>query len=238
MKKINSFSAGYGILWYKEGWELFKKNLGIWLLLTLAFFGIHFVLNFIPVLGGLITSLLTPGLMGAFYLTAHEREQGGEIDLQTLLTPFKDTAKRNAFLTLGAINIIFILLTILIFAISIGGAGGISALSGGSPEGIARMAAGAGIFAVFLMIIFASAITMAMIYAVPLIMFTEIMPIDAMKLSIQTCFANFLPLLVFGLIYIGLMILSVITFFIGFIFVFPISVCAVYASFKDIFLNQ
>jgi uncharacterized membrane protein len=116
-----------------------------------------------------------------------------------------------------------------------GGAGGIIAVIGESTEAVVRTTMGAGIFAIFIILSMSCLLTMAMIYAIPLVMFNDIRPIDAMKFSIKVCLRNFLPLFVCALVYLGLIVLCMITFGLGLLVLFPLTVCTIYSSYKDIF---
>jgi uncharacterized membrane protein len=44
-----------------------------------------------------------------------------------------------------------------------------------------------------------------------------------------------LPLLVFGLVYLVLAVVAAIPFGLGFLILFPVTICALYASYREVF---
>ena len=56
--------AGRGWGWIVEGWRLFARAPGVWIVILLIYFGINFVLSLIPLIGGLAYLLLSPVLSG------------------------------------------------------------------------------------------------------------------------------------------------------------------------------
>ena len=61
-----SVAAGQAVEWFKCGWNLFKQDYGTWFIMFLVFIGIAIVLSFIPFVGSLALSLITPVLMAGF----------------------------------------------------------------------------------------------------------------------------------------------------------------------------
>jgi len=53
--------------------------------------------------------------------------------------------------------------------------------------------------------------------------------------SVAACWINVLPLLVFGLIYLVLAVVAAIPLLLGFLVLGPVTVCAVYASYEEVF---
>jgi uncharacterized membrane protein len=62
--------------------------------------------------------------------------------------------------------------------------------------------------------------------------------VAAVKASFSACFKNLLPLLVFGVVYAVLAIIAVIPLGLGLLLLIPVSLCAGYCSYKDIFGDQ
>jgi uncharacterized membrane protein len=76
---------------------------------------------------------------------------------------------------------------------------------------------------------------MALFYGVPLVMLGRQNAWPAAQASIVACWINMLPFLVFGLIYIVLAVVAAIPFGLGFLILGPVTVCAIYASYREIF---
>jgi uncharacterized membrane protein len=76
---------------------------------------------------------------------------------------------------------------------------------------------------------------MALLYGVPLVMLAGQNAWPAVQDSIAACWTNMLPLLVFGLVYLGLIVVAAIPLGLGFVILFPVTVCAAYASYREVF---
>ena len=86
-----------------------------------------------------------------------------------------------------------------------------------------------------LVLLVALIIAMAFIYATPLVMLDNMKPVAAVKASFSACLQNILPLLVFGIVYLLLAIIAAIPLFLGFLILLPVSILAMYCSYKSIF---
>ena len=56
--------AGRGWGWIVEGWQLFARAPGIWIVILLIYLAISVVLSLIPFVGPLANALLSPVLVG------------------------------------------------------------------------------------------------------------------------------------------------------------------------------
>ncbi|MDA8163185.1 MAG: BPSS1780 family membrane protein [Desulfobacteraceae bacterium] len=236
--KIDTASASRGIAWYGEGWRIVRSQFGMWILLSLIFWGINLILNFIPFIGPLALSFITPALTGGLFKAARDCKNGQYLSLNYISIAFKDPATRNATLTLGAINIGFSLAAALIMIVALSGGGVFMLLHKPNLMAILHVAAGAGLVSLLLISMLALLLAMAMLYAVPIVMLTDIEPIEAMKLSIRASGKNMLSLSVYGVVYIFLVLVSVLTFGLGLIILMPITVGSLYSSYEDIFSHD
>ncbi|MGA0023832.1 MAG: BPSS1780 family membrane protein, partial [Burkholderiales bacterium] len=78
-------------------------------------------------------------------------------------------------------------------------------------------------------------VLMAVWFAPLLIVFRNIAPIEAMKLSLLACWQNMMPFLVYGVIALVLSIAAFLPLMLGFIVLIPVLVCSIYISYKDVF---
>jgi uncharacterized membrane protein len=210
---------GKGLAWYGDGWEIFTRNPGMWIVLMILLLVIAAVLNLVPLLGPLLFALLLPGLFGGALYTAREAAEQREMDVSHLFIGFKDGAMRNALLVLGAVllgaNILFLFLALLLI---------------GSGMGMAGM-----LLALLLLLLLGLLLSMVFLSAVPLVMFAAAEPVAAMKSSFSACLNNVLPLLLFGVIYIVLALIAMIPFGLGLLVLLPVTFGALYASYRDIY---
>ncbi|MFZ5465680.1 MAG: BPSS1780 family membrane protein [Pseudomonadota bacterium] len=233
--EFRTVEAGRGAGWYADAWNIFKGQIGMWLLLVLIYLGLAIVLGFIPFIGQLAFALISPALAGGLYLAAREAEAGRPLDAKMLFQPLTDEHSRGPMLTLGAISIAFSLALMLTLATIMGGSAGTSALLGHDPDAMRAQMMGAGLAGLLTVLLLSLVFLMAMLYAAPLVLFAGVPPVQSLKLSLKACMGNWLPLLIFGLILIPLAVLASLPLMLGWLFLMPIIMIAIYASYRDIF---
>lgn len=228
--------VGKGLAWYGDGWGIFTRNPGMWIVLMILLLVIAAVLNLVPLLGPLLFALLLPGLFGGVLYAAREASEQREMDVSHLFIGFKDSAMRNALLVLGAVllgaNILFMFFALLLIGSGMGMAG---MLHHGEHEMLAAGLGAGMLLALLLLSLLGLLLSMVFLYAVPLVMFAAAEPVAAMKSSFAACLSNILPLLLFGVIYIVLATIAVLPFGLGLLVLLPVTFGALYASYRDIY---
>ena len=232
--------AGRGWGWLVEGWQWFVKAPGIWIVIMLIYLGISVVLSFIPFVGGLASMLLLPVLAGGMLFGVAALARGEPLEIAHLFRGFQDQERMGPLVLLGAISLAGYALIALAIAVFMGGGlmMGAALDSTGAivpPEAMGGLFVGAGLIALLVVLTISVLIAMALFYGVPLVMLAGQNAWPAAQDSIAACWINMLPLLVFGLIYLVLMVVAVIPFGLGFLVLGPVTVGAVYASYRDVF---
>lgn len=224
-----------GWQWIVEGWRLFIKSPGLWVLLLLLNIAIGVVLSWIPLVGQLAYALVMPALGGGLLYAADQLERGHELEFGFLFRAFQERALTNPMLTLGLVSLAGTAVTALVGGSAVlGGLVGVGAL-GPDHASALGMVAGVGILALLVTLLIALALSMALLYGVPLVMLAGVPPKEAMMASVSATLTNALPLLVFGLIYVVLAVLAAIPLGLGFLVLGPVTVGSIYASFRDVF---
>lgn len=222
--------AGRGIAWWTEAWALFMKNPGMWIVYGVLLFVIYVVLGFIPLIGGLAGSLLSPVFIGGWLLAARKSEEGGTLEIGDLFEGFK--AKVQPLIILGALLLVAMLvLTLVVGALGFGTAMGVMS---GSGSGMA-MAMGAGMVTLLVMLVLGFVIGVAFWYAPALVVFRDVPPIDALKASVSASLKNVVAFLLYGILFFVAAIVASIPFMLGWIVLIPVMVLSVYVSYKDVF---
>lgn len=232
--------AGRGWGWIVEGWQLFAKAPGIWIVILLIYLAISVVLSFIPFVGTLAHALLSPVLVGGMLYGAAALARGETLEIAHLFRGFQDQERMGPLVLLGAISVGGYVLIALVLVMFMGGGliMGATLDSTGAiipPEAMGGLLAGAGLVAVLIIVVIGFAIAMALLYGTPLVMLAGQNAWPAAQDSIAACWINVLPLLVFGLIYLVLAVVAAIPLGLGFLILGPVTVCAVYASYREIF---
>jgi uncharacterized membrane protein len=232
--------AGRGWGWIVEGWQLFARAPGIWIVILLIYLGISVVLSLIPFVGWLAYDLLTPVLVGGMMYGAAALARGETLEITHLFRGFQDQERMGPLVLLGVISLAGYVLMALVVVVFLGGGliMGAALDSTGAvvpPEAMDGLFAGAGLIALLIIVVIGFVVAMALFYGIPLVMLGGQNAWPAARDSVAACWANVLPLLVFGLIYLVLAVVAAIPFGLGLLILGPVTVGAVYASYRDVF---
>ena len=232
--------AGRGWGWIVEGWRLFTKAPGIWIVILVIYIIISMILSFIPIVGALANALLTPVLVGGMLFGAAALDRGETLEIAHLFCGFQDQDRMGPLVLLGAISVAGYVLIALVIMVFLGGGVILGATLDSTgvlvpPEAASGLFVGAGLVVALIVLVISFAVAMALFYGVPLVMLGGQNAWPAAQDSVVACWINMLPLLVFGLVYLVLAVAAVIPLGLGFLVLGPVTVCAVYASYREIF---
>jgi uncharacterized membrane protein len=144
---------------------------------------------------------------------------------------------------LGLISVAGYVLIFLAIVVFVGGsvATGVMLDSTGAnvpPAAASGLFVGAGLIVILIVLAIGLLVAMALFYGIPLVMLAGQNAWPAAQDSIAACWINILPLLVFGLIYLVLVVVAIIPFMLGFLVLAPVTFGAVYASYRDVFEGE
>jgi hypothetical protein len=226
-------AAGRGWDWIAAGWELFKKQAGMWIALVLVAFVIFVVLAFIPFLGSIALTVLTPVFGAGIVIGCRAIEEGRELEISHLFAGFKE--KLAPLATVGAIylgaTIAIVLVVILVAGVSV-----FSVFRGGGSEP-SFVALLTGLLAALVVLALMLPVVMAVWFAPPLIVFHDKGAVDAMQESFTGCLRNIVPFLVYGVVMLALALVASIPFGLGWLVLGPVLAASLYTSYKDIYLT-
>jgi uncharacterized membrane protein len=207
---IGSVAADRGVGWWTDAWALFMRNAPMWVALGLILFVGMMVVGMVPVLGAVAIGLLMPVLAGGWMLAARKVHDGGALEVADLFSGFQGE-RLGPLLVLGAL--------LLAAMIAIGLVAGL----------------GAGFAALTVAFVLGAVVTMALWFAPALVVLRKTPPVEALQLSWAASLKNLMAFLVFGLIYIVASIVASIPFGLGWILLLPVSMLAVFVSYRDVF---
>jgi hypothetical protein len=223
--------AGNGAAWVSRGWEMFKQAPGVWIGIAVAFMVLMIILGLIPFVN-FIANLLVPVFIGGIMLGCKALEDGGELRFNHLFAGFSGYTGN-----LVLIGLLYLVGMVAIFAAAtvLGAALGVgAAAAGGSDIGMMAGMAVVMLVAVVLMM----PLAMAIWYAPALVVFHDVPAFQAMKASFMVSIKNFMPFLVYGLLFIVLAIIASIPIFLGWLVLVPVMYGSIYASYKDMFTSD
>ncbi len=226
--------AGRGVGWWSDAWALFTKNTGLWIVLAIVMIVIFIVLSLIPVVGGIINTLVLPPFAASWMLAARKVESGGTLEIGDLFAGFRD--KLTPLLVLGALLLAGGL--VIGFAAAALGLGAVlGGFAGGMHGSMSGMMAafGAGMLAILVALALGLLLSMAIWFAPALVALRNVAPVDAMKASFSACVTNWLPFLLYSVLYLVAAVIASIPLGLGWIVLTPVTLLSVYVSYKDIF---
>ena len=225
--------AGNGWTWIAEGWELFKRQPGMWIGIVLLALVIFIGAALIPFVGPIATSLFGPVFVAGIMVGCKTLDGGGELELGHLFAGFR--SHTGTLVTVGAIYLAAYLVVMLVVGVSMGV--GMAAMMGqGDPENVAAL----GMTMVLAMLIVAALllpVLMAIWLAAPLVMFHEQGAVEAMKGSFLGCLKNILPFLLYGVVLFVFSVVATLPLALGWLVLGPVVAASIYTSYRDIYLK-
>ena len=232
--EIRTVAAGRGWEWMVEGFRIFRKQPLTWITLVMVLVVIWLVSLIMPLIGPLVIHLVSPVFFAGLMLACRTTDEDGEPEFSQLFAAFKTHA--SPLITVGGIYLVGNIVAVgIVFGVAGGAA--LPALLGKAGTDIETlrtalrglllgMAVGMAVFIPILMAVW---------FAPPLIVFHNMPPVEAMKLSLVASWRNTMPLLVYGVATLVLGLIASIPLMLGLIVLLPVLVCSIYASYKDIF---
>lgn len=236
-----SVPAGNAMRWLSEGWTLFTKAPGSWILNVIVFLVLFMVLAVIPLLGGIASNVMMPIFMAGLFAGCKALDNDEPLQVAHLFAGFKERGGQLAligilmFALYVVIGIVMVVLVLATFGFGLFQAAG-------NEQAIMQLFMGRGLLMVLLLVLVLLAlsipITMAFWFAPALVMFHGVEATQAMKQSFRACLRNILPFLVYGVVMFVLFLVALIPVGLGLLVMIPVGYAAWYASYKDIFLEQ
>jgi uncharacterized membrane protein len=234
IREGRSVPAGNGWSWIADAWAFTGEQrwtfVGIFLLIVV----LQVVANFVPLIGPLAMTLISPVLVGGFLLGCDAVRRGERLEVGHLFAGFqRHTAK---LVGLGALSLAFGIVAAIVM-IAIVGASFLPMMMGGAepaPEDVMGMIVPM-LLAVCVILALSIPLTMAMLFATPLIVFKDSDVIPALKTSFFACLKNILPFLLWSVAMFVLAIVASIPFFLGWLLLGPVLMVSLYMAYRDVF---
>jgi hypothetical protein len=235
--------AGSGMRWLTEAVGLVFRNPAAFLVMGV----ILAVINFVPVLGGLVLLIAGPALFGGVVFAAREESEGRKAEIAHLFRAFQEPGKVGPMLLLCLPAIVggaVLLVVALVFGIGALIGGGLAAAGAGHGFGVGALGGG-----VLVLCLIALAVSLAIyafqFFAVPRVMLDGIEPFAAMKESFSACLANLGAFLVFGIVFfVAFAVLSIVLVLIpllGWLALFVVAsvvfACGQFLAWREVFAS-
>ena len=226
--------SGRGWSWLAEGWDLFKRQPGMWIAVVLVAAVIFIALHFVPVLGSLAAMVLAPVFAGGIVIGCRAQREGGELQIEHLFAGFREHL--GSLVAVGLIYLAAIVVIVLVVGLATGA--GIWTLFSAGADPVALGAAGLTILlALLIMLALMLPVFMAIWFAPPLVVFHGQTAAEAMKNSFIACLKNMWPFLIYSLAVFLLAIAASIPAGLGWLVLGPMIAASLYTGYRDIFFE-
>ncbi|ANJ66284.1 hypothetical protein A9404_01840 [Halothiobacillus diazotrophicus] len=253
---MQRLGVGQGASWIAEGWRLLRSRMTLVIGVVILTYVLLFLASMLPFVGNVVVALASPFLMGGIYVVLHRlreinrraeaeplaREQPISWDL--LFSVFQNPAPRKSLIGYALVSLGFQLLVLLILAGFVAVAlSGIDHTVLTDPTATDKQrieqlwpiltSPSAGILWVTVLVM-SVLYGMAVFFVVPLIVLRGAKLWPAMRASFAAVTVNWLPFLVYALIWVLLILTVPFTLGLSLILIGPLMITSVYASFEDI----
>ena len=227
--------AGHGWTWIASGWELFKRQPGIWVAIAIIAIVIVIAFYFMSAFGNILGLLFTPVFTAGFVIGAKALDEGRKLEIAHLFAGF--TNRFGALIAVGAIYLALLLAIVVVSALATGMS--VWVMLSASPDlTSATLSAMLSILLAWLIALALMVpVVMAVWFAPPLAVFNELGAFDALKASFVGCLKNTVPFLIYGLILLGFAVLASIPLCMGWLVLGPVIGASIYTSYRDIYFT-
>ena len=246
--QIRKVDARHGWQWLVQGLVLFRKDPAHWLMLIALLFVGSRVLMAVPYLG-LLVVLITPNFLAGLTHGAQALEQGKPLRLGYLASGFLKNA--GHLITLGGVSLLghFLMLVAMTTVAGAALSDVVQTMSTGAitQETVAamRVAAPRLLLSVCVGLAIAVPVMLAVWFAPMLVFFDDVKPGPAMLMSLWACLRNIMPMLVYAIALMGpLLVMMQIGVALtrqpdmGIWLLAPVLVPSLYASYRDLFVQE
>jgi len=238
-----SVAAGNGLNWIGAGWSIFIQAPLHWVVCMVIMLVIALVLAFLPIIGGFINYILFALFTGGLMIGCQAQHLGRPLEIGDLFAGFKE--KTTSLMIVGLLYVVASLALLVVAgilaAVVLGSTGLIGALMSGDQANIAGLIGSSLLgFMMIVLVILALYVPVAMAFwfASTLVALQDITPMAAIRMSFSACLKNFMPFLVYGIVFLVIFIAAALPFGLGLLVAFPLLYASTYAAYRDIFLAE
>ena len=210
-------AAGAGAAWWGKGFHMLTSNFWTWIGIMLVYIIVGVLINIVPYVGSIGYSLLTPVFVGGLMIGCQAIERNEPLRVAHLFEGFQGT-HFVSLMIIGGVNVALSLgLGALEVAVVPGGLKfadlshmGTLADPFGALIGYANAITGTAMLTTLLILVIAAVFAMLNWFAPALVALRGASAVEAMKLSFLSCWRNWAPFLVYGLVAVGILFGAVV----------------------------
>ncbi len=235
LPQAHRVAASHGLAWIKAGFQLFRKNPFMWILLFIIYLLIGMLLSKVPVIGPVVLNLLAPVFVAGFMAGCKALDTQQDLLINHLFEGFKKNTP--ALVTIGGLYLLAIIVIVAIMFASVDHSTFKAIFSGEkiSEMQVEAMEKNGFYFTVLFAMLLTIPLMMAYWFAPVLAAFYDLSALDALKMSFKASWLNIPAFLVYSLVAMVLIVLAMIPFGLGMVVMIPTMTASLYTSYKDIF---
>ncbi len=219
--------------WLREGWRLFLANPGAWIGSTVLLLVILMAIASVPVFGQIAAHLLAPLFGAGMVEICRKLSTNNQPEVADLFVGFRHNAGQLVMVGVFFASGIFGLAFVAFLLVSGGVLGGVIT---GKILGLS-IAMGGVMLAGIVVLVLSVPVIMATWFAPALVFFHDMAPAAALRASFEAGAKNWLAMTIFGIFLVVALFFAMLPFLMGLLLLVPVFSGAVYASYRDIFVE-
>lgn len=234
--QVTQVDAKQGWLWIVHGFALFRRVPLGWIILCTTLLLIAATLSLIPMAGQFVFTLLSPVFLAGLMIGCRSLEQGGGLEFSHLFAGFRSNTA--SLITIGGIYLVGQVLILGVFML-VGGDVLMGLLLEGKrvDENELKSVSGDMLTASLVALTLSIPLMMAAWFAPLLVIFKDMPPLEAMRLSFVACLKNIIAFQLYAVILVVLTVIATMPYGLGLFILVPTLFTSIYVSFRDIFVD-
>jgi uncharacterized membrane protein len=219
--------------WLREGWRLFLVNPGAWIGSTVLLLVILMAISIVPLFGQIAAHLLAPLFGAGMVEISRKLSNGIQPEVADLFIGFRHNAGQLVMVGVFFASGVFGLAFVAFLLVSGGVLGGVIT---GKLFGLS-IAVGGVMLAGIVVLVLSIPVIMATWFSPALVFFHDMKPAAALRASFDAGAKNWLAMTIFGIFLVVALFFALLPFLMGLLLLVPVFSGAVYASYRDIFVE-
>ena len=227
---IRQVPAGHAWAWIVNGFHLFRANPAMWIILLVIYLAIMIPISMLPVIGSVVSTLLAPVFAAGMMWGCQALVRNQDLEINHLFEGFKHNTSQ--LVAVGGIYMASLLFIAVIVVLALD-KDTVELLVNG--KDLTPEQADGVLMPVLVAMLLVMPVLMAYWFAPILVGLHHLTAVDAMKLSFAACLKNMLPFVLYGIMFMVLLIVAIIPVGLGLVIVVPMMMTSLYTSYTDIF---
>lgn len=233
---IRHVPVGHGVRWISEGWSLFMRRPGLWLVTAFLQTLLIMLVLLVPVLGQVGAHLLMPVLSAGLMVVAYRVQHHEPVAVSDAFTGFREHAP--AVVNVGVWYMLGWML-IVALGLLLGGGAALSGMAVGLETHYEWLGVIISVFGIILAVTISLMLVLPLVMSVwlapPLAVFHDIPAMAAMKHSLIASWRS-LPAFIVAFFLVALMLfLTALTLGLALLVVIPVMAGATFAAYQDLY---